>query len=219
MTECSIDQPIKIHDTTLVVAPSRPCTVGHQTDVRASSTRTNREPDRSATIPWMQGVHRGRRRRAKRLGAIICLPPLLAGCASSGLAFRQDHRLEFTDLQDRDTISLPYTLEFTFDGPMPEPATAFAVLVDWTPPPPGSTLAGLFDDDAACSGPLGCPDGYLERNRIHVITEHSLIITDVPATSGSRADFHEVTIILVDDAGHRVGETSAFARFQVDDDR
>lgn len=150
---------------------------------------------------------------------LVCLASLPAGCSFTGLAFRQDHRLEFTTLRDRDTISLPYTLDFSFDGGLPAPATAFAVLVDWTPPPPGHALASLFDDDAACSGPLGCPDGYLERNRIHVITEHSLIITDVPATSGSRADFHDVTVILVDDDGRRVGETSAFARFHVDDDR
>lgn len=177
-------------------------------------------------MPWMKGGRRTRTRAAARpsgkgrrsLLTVLTLLSLLTSCATSGLAFRQDDRLQLVELRDRDTITLPYQLDFTFDGELPAPATAFAVLVDWTPPAPGDALTELFDDDPACSGPLGCPDGYLERNRIHVVTDGPVMITDVPAGNG-RGDFHEVTVVLVDDAGRRVGETSAFARFEVTNGR
>lgn len=152
----------------------------------------------------------------RALASTLCVA--LVGCSTSGLAFRADDRLQIDNLADRSTIDIPYTLEFSFDDTLPSgAATGFAVLIDWTPPPPGKPLGDLLADDPACSGPQGCPDGYLERNRITVTTDTTFLIDNVPVGTDrqERRGFHEVTIILVDDDGRRVGESSAFARFRV----
>ncbi len=144
----------------------------------------------------------------------------LGGCSVDGLAFRRDDRLSIDNLPDRSTIELPFELVFSFDDELdphdPHDAAAFAVLVDWTPPPPGETLEGLLDDDPACRGDTGCPDGYLERNRISVITDTHFVLDNVPIGTDrqERRGFHELTIVLVDAEGRRVGETSAWTRFR-----
>jgi len=150
----------------------------------------------------------------------VCLVTLLllSGCTLSGLSFRKDGRLTIENLADRSEITIPYLLEFSFAGTLsPTGASAFGVLIDWTPPPPGKTLASLLDNDPACSDPLGCPEGYLERNRITVTTETSIMIDNVPVGTDRQESrgYHEITIVLVDAEGRRVGETSAFARFRV----
>jgi hypothetical protein len=148
----------------------------------------------------------------------LSLCAVLAGCSTADLAFRVDDRLQIENLADRSTIEVPFTLEFSFDGDLLSgDATAFGVLIDWTPPPPGKPLSDLLRDDPACRGPQGCPDGYLERNRIAVTTDTTYLMDNVPVGTDrqERRGFHEVTIILVDAEGRRVGESSAFARFRV----
>lgn len=154
--------------------------------------------------------------RRRAIGVLLALG--LTSCSTTGLAFRQDRRLRILNLKDRSTIELPFELELAFDGALPaaDGAVALGILVDWTPPPPGEPLTDLLRDDPACSGPAGCPDGYLERNRIHVTTDTSWLLDDVPVGTDrqERRGFHEVTIVLVDADGRRVGETFAFARFR-----
>jgi hypothetical protein len=143
---------------------------------------------------------------------------LLSGCSLSGLAFRQDDRLAIENLEDRSTIEIPYVLEFSFAGELGTGGIAgFGILIDWSPPPPGDTLASLLDEDPACVGPSGCPEGYLARNRIIVTTDTEFVVDNVPVGSDreERRGYHELTIVLVDAEGRRVGETAAFVRFRV----
>lgn len=151
--------------------------------------------------------------------AVVAVAATLPGCAVEGLAFRKDERLRIENLEDRSTIDIPFDLRFSFDGDLADTgASAFAVLVDWTPPAPGRTLESLLEDDPACRATEGCPDGYLERNRIVVTTDTALVLDNVPVGTDrqERRGFHEVTIVLVDADGRRVGETSAWARFRTE---
>jgi len=146
----------------------------------------------------------------------LCLA--LSACSLDGLAFRDDTRLRILNLPDRSTIEIPYELRFEFDGNLsPGRDAAFAILVDWTPPPPGRTLESLLDDDPQCQGQQGCPDGYLERNRIVTTTDTSYLMDNVPVGTDrqERRGYHEVTIVLVDADGRRVGETAVFTRFRI----
>lgn len=149
----------------------------------------------------------------RRAGA-LALTAVLSACSLHGLAFRKDDRLQIENLPDRSSVEVPFDLEWSFDGELKD-GESFAVLVDWTPPPPGKSLESLLKSDPACQGPTGCPDGYLERNRIHTTTDTSMVIDNVPlSTSNDRRGYHEVTIILVDEEGRRIGETSAWSRFK-----
>ncbi len=144
----------------------------------------------------------------------VALP---AGCGFEGLDFVVDDRVQITSLDDRDETDLPIELTWTFDGPFEGDEAAFAVIVDRTPPPPGRDLDSLLDDDPACDGPQGCPDGYLERNRVYVTTDTTILLDNVAeGTAAQEArGFHEVTIVLVDDEGRRVGELAESVRFRL----
>lgn len=153
-----------------------------------------------------------------RRGVVLALCLLLGGCSFDGLAFRDDTRLRILNIPDRSTIEIPYELRFEFDGTLPaEGVASFAVLIDWTPPPPGQTLESLLEDDPQCQGQQGCPDGYLERNRIVTTTKTTYLMDNVPVGTDrqERRGYHELTIVLVDAQGRRVGETAVFTRFRV----
>jgi hypothetical protein len=151
----------------------------------------------------------------RALVPVLCLA--ISSCSVQGLAFRIDDRLQIVNLADRSTIEIPFDLHFTFDGTLSsDGVAAFGILIDWTPPPPGKSLASLLEDDPACQGQQGCPDGYLERNRIVITTDRTYLMDNVPVGTDrqERRGFHELTIVLVDADGRRIGETAAFARFR-----
>lgn len=153
----------------------------------------------------------------RRFGICLVATTALSGCAYHGLAFRQDDRIHLSGLPDRSSITLPHDITWTFDGDLTGPATAFAILIDWTPPPPGHSLESLLAADPTCQHPTGCPDGYLERNRIYVTTDLRFTIDNVARGTDreERRNFHDLTVILVDADGDRVGETAAASRFRV----
>lgn len=156
-------------------------------------------------------------RRTAALWAGLALLVGASGCATDGLDFVRDDRLDVSGLDDREETDQPITLTWTLEGGFVGDEAAFAVIVDRTPPRPGRSLESLFDDDPACSGPQGCPDGYLERNRLYVTTDTTVVIDGVAegtARQESRG-FHEVTIVLVDTDGVRVGEIAEAIRFRL----
>jgi hypothetical protein len=164
---------------------------------------------------------RARRSASARAAALVAGTLVVAGlvssCSLDGLDFVRDDRLHLEGLDDRDETDLPIELTWQLDGGFRDDEAAFAVIVDRTPPRPGHSLASLLDDDPACAGPQGCPDGYLERNRLYVTTDTSIVIDDVvEGTARQEArGFHEVTIVLVDTDGVRVGELAEAVRFRL----
>jgi hypothetical protein len=153
---------------------------------------------------------------ARRAVALV-LCGALFGCSAQDLAFRTDERLQILNLTDRSTIEIPFALQFSFAGELSaDGVSAFGILIDWTPPPPGKSLASLLDRDPACRGEAGCPGGYLERNRIIVTTSTSYLMDNVGIGTNKRErrSFHEVTVVLVDSQGRRISEASAFSRFR-----
>jgi hypothetical protein len=169
-----------------------------------------------------------RRRAARRLAAgngRLCaalvvpalLVPALSSCSLEGLDFVEDDRLSVEGLEDREETDLPIELSWTLEGGFRDDEHAFAVIVDRTPPRPGRSVESLLDDDPACSGPQGCPEGYLERNRIFVTDGTSLVLDGIPEGTAKQEGrgFHEVTIVLVDAAGVRVGEIAESVRFRL----
>lgn len=141
----------------------------------------------------------------------------LGACSTEGLDFVRDDRLTVIGLEDREETDLPIVLTWTLDGGFAGDEAAFAVIVDRTPPRPGASLESLLDDDPACSGPLGCPDGYLARNRVYVTVDDGIVLDDVVEGSARQEQrgFHEVTIVLVDADGNRVGELAEALRFRL----
>lgn len=163
-----------------------------------------------------------------RLAAIILLAASSAGCSTSGLSFVRDDRVTITTPVDRARVELPVTIrweveDFRVTGPVPDRSASddagyFGVLLDRSPPPPGETLGWLIQDDLVCKADPACPnDDYLARRDIFSTTETSFVIREVPppAANERTRQFHEVTVILLDGAGRRIGESAFSVEFEL----
>ena len=153
----------------------------------------------------------------RRTALAVVLALLTAGCGVSGLSFRQDDRLSFVTPEDRAEITLPLTVEWEVeDFEVGAGAGSFAVFVDRAPQPPGKTLDWLARDDDTCRADDGCPDAEWFADRdVFRTTDRELTIDQLPARSDDRRELHEVTVILLDEQGRRVGETGWTLEFQV----
>ena len=157
-------------------------------------------------------------RRAPLVVAVVVATALLtSGCAVRGIAFREDDRLSFVSPGDRDEVTLPVTVTWEVeDFDVPDDGS-FAVFVDRAPQPPGKAIEWLARDDDSCRAADGCPDAawFAERD-VFPTTETSMTIERLPARSDDRREFHEVTVVLLDAEGRRVGETGWTLEFQVE---
>lgn len=162
-----------------------------------------------------------------RLITLLCVAAVLAsGCAVSGLAFRVDDRVSITAPEQRSEVQLPVTLTWTvtdFDitGPGAEvrpDAGMFGVFVNRTPQPPGKPLAWFARNDDTCLAQETCPDAaWLAQRGIHTTTSTTFTIDALPRSSNQRtAERHEVTIVLLDGHGVRIGESAWYVEFTVD---
>jgi hypothetical protein len=153
----------------------------------------------------------------RRAVLVVCaLAVLTSGCGVSGLAFRQDDRLSFVTPRDRSEVTLPLTVRWDvrdFDVPSDG---SFAVFVDRAPQPPGKHIDWLARNDDACRPADGCPDvDWFEERDIFPTSDTQLTIERLPREDDGRRDLHEITVVLLDGAGRRVGETGWTVEFQV----
>lgn len=154
------------------------------------------------------------------LGAAIGI--LVPSCAMHNLAFVKDDRLQIVSPREFASVGQPITVvwamrSFTVTGPdgrdSPD-AGYFAVFVDSNPPPADKTLAYLAKGDKSCLASQGCPDAnYFSSRRIYTTQSTRFTIPSLPPPPlGSRTgdQVHTVTVVPLDGAGRRIGE-SAFA--------
>jgi hypothetical protein len=156
------------------------------------------------------------------IGAVTVLTG--TGCGVQGLNFRQDTRLEIYEPEDRATdLELPIAIDWEitdFDitgpgGPAREDAGYFAVFVDRRPQPPGQPLAWLARDDETCVEARGCPnEEYFADRGVHTTTDTEFVLESLPDTDDY---FHEVTVILLDSEGKRLGESAFAVEFRTRD--
>ena len=152
----------------------------------------------------------------KLLGA-IALCAATAACGTHGLSFKLDERIAMVSPTDHATVTVPLTVRWTEDDSLRDTVRSYGVLVDRTPPPAGKTLAWLFRNDDSC-GTTGCPDSLYRAQRGVLSTEATSVVLTEVATRGERNDGqgHEVTVILLDGDGRRVGEGAWSRQFTVE---
>lgn len=165
----------------------------------------------------------------ERLGArwvLMGLALVMPACIPEGLAFVQDDRLEITSPEGRTEVELPLTIEWEVedfeitgpDGNSDPSAGYFGVFVDTTPVPPGKDLAWVARDDNRCINTPGCPDEtYLADRNIFSTSETSFTIENLPdLDTASGRETHEVTVVLLDGTGNRIGENAWYVTFFYD---
>ena len=163
-----------------------------------------------------------------RVALVVALLFLLPSCGVNGLNFEQDERLTITAPADRAEVRLPLTMTWDVtdfevtgrDGATRDDAGYFGVYVDRAPQPPRKTQAWLVRDDPGCRQTPGCPDeAYLAQAHIYSTEERSFTIDRLAQPSSDaprRREFHEVTIVLLNGRGERIGESAFVRQFEVD---
>lgn len=165
--------------------------------------------------------------RLLRAATLLCLALLVSGCALRGLSFTIDDRLQILHPGDREMVSLPVTIDWEVsdfevtgpDGSQQPNRGYFGVFVDRAPQPPGETVEWFAKDDESCRPEDGCPDEqYLADRGVHTTTETEFVIETLPPPPSdqvARRELHEVTIVLLDGSGRRIGESAFTAEFEV----
>jgi len=144
------------------------------------------------------------------LAATACLP--------RGLAFVQDKRVDIFAPQSHTTVNLPVTIRWRVHGfritghtgSSDPDAGYFGVFVDRAPVPPGKPLSWVAHGDRQCEATQGCPDaGYFHDHDTYWTTGTSMTFHQLPDQSAYHGhELHEVTIVLLDGRGIRVGESA-----------
>lgn len=162
------------------------------------------------------------------IATVVLSLMLAAGCGVRGLNFVSDDRLTITAPDDRAEVRLPVEISWRVrdfeitgrDGADRRDAGYFGIYVDRAPQPPEQTQEWLFEDDPSCAGQPACPDAeQLAQFNVYSTTEQTFTIERLPAPSSdeaSRRELHEVTIVLLNGRGERIGESAFTVEFEVD---
>lgn len=158
--------------------------------------------------------------KREQAAAMVLSVLALTACVPQDLAFRQDTRLEFTEPSDGATVQLPTTISWTMRDfavrSKQSTGGSFAVFIDVQPMPPGETLAWFARNDTVCAERPGCPGPkYLARQGVYETTLTNLRLKGLPLESATK-EHHDVTVVLLDEDGRRIGEISYYTAFETD---
>ena len=162
---------------------------------------------------------------ARRVYPVVVGAALLAqACLPSGLAFTQDKRLDIVAPESHADVSLPVTIRWDVedfritghDGSSDPDAGYFGVFVDRAPVPPGKPLTWVAHSDTLCVATPGCPDRqYLEDHDTYETTDTSFTLEQLPDLDAYHGhELHEVTVVLLDGTGTRIGESAWYVDFE-----
>jgi hypothetical protein len=149
----------------------------------------------------------------------------LAAC-SGDLQFTNDHRLAFTDPANHAKVTEPITVTWSMkdfevvgkDGGTGKDRGFFAVFVDKPPIKVGKSLKSIVDKtDRSCAKDPACPsEQYLKDRNIYLTSTTSVVIERFPKLTNKRSrQDHDVTVILLDGTGRRIGESAWSRTFEV----
>jgi hypothetical protein len=159
------------------------------------------------------------RRRRVGLALLLAVAPL-TGCGFSNLQFRTDHRLDFLSPDDRAKVTQPVTISWRMDDfriaelgsePPTRDAGYFAIFVDRSPVKPGKTLRDVVGGDDYCRQNPKCTSrAELRQYRVFTTTDTSFRFPRLPdlLSNDESVQLHTFTVVLMDTAGHRIGESA-----------
>lgn len=152
----------------------------------------------------------GRLRPPSLVSLIVAITLVTSSCAVNGLAFVRDRRIDIETPTVNEKVTFPFEVTWTADGY----DGSYAVFFDRSPMRPDQSLRSVVAEDDPCRRMPGCPDeAWLNQRYIFVTDEPRLVIENLPDLRPSKRgqDRHDLTIVLLDEHGRRVGE-SAFTR-------
>lgn len=164
-----------------------------------------------------------------RAVSVALLTLVMAGCTTNlgSLNFTTDDRLTFHSPPSRKLITEPVTLAWTIrdftitaqgQAPPSRDGGYFAIFVDRAPVKPNESLKAVGKGDSSCEHVPGCPDAeYLAARQIYTATDTTFTLPTVRALVGLKEEIqlHEATIVLLDTAGNRIGESAWVIEFKL----
>jgi hypothetical protein len=145
-----------------------------------------------------------------------------SSCGVHGLSFVQDKRVDIVHPHDRTKTRLPVTIDWTVKNFAIGPdAGSFGVFVDRSPQRAGKTLSYPFRGNSSCKGIDGrrlCDTAdFLAEQGVFRTTDTNFTLSRVNHLTGNerKRQFHEVTVVLLDAAGKRVGEGAWSVQLEV----
>jgi hypothetical protein len=154
---------------------------------------------------------------------LVLVALVLVACIPDGLAFVKDERLEIVAPDSLTTVTTPVTIDWEIedfritgpDGSSSDDAGYFGVFVDRAPIPPGEALSWLARDDRRCLETEGCPDRtYFADRDAYTTSETSFTLRHLPDQDAYQGhERHEVTVVLLDGTGRRIGESAWYVDF------
>jgi hypothetical protein len=148
---------------------------------------------------------------------------LLTACGQ--INFRRDSRIAIQSPSERSEVTLPFTLKWSVvDFRVAQQVGGsdggwFVVLVDHEPPRPGQSVSDLARRVPACRIDPACPDDrFLLAAGIRPTVSTELVIDSLKRPKGKarNREFHDISILLVDDRGRRIGENIVTRRVVLD---
>jgi hypothetical protein len=156
----------------------------------------------------------GRRRWTGALAA-VAMVVVLQSCSTSGLAFVQDNRISIATPRTNQEVKLPFDVTWSAKNY----AGSYGVFIDGSPMRPGQSLLSLVPSDDPCRNDAQCPDPtWLAQHDVYVTKDPTVtvkLLADKRGKSSGR-DTHQLTIVLLDEQGRRLGESSFIKEFAVD---
>ena len=151
----------------------------------------------------------------------LIVAALAAGCGGD-VQLRVDDRVRFTSPPDGARVVAPVLVRWkvdrkrfrpvAFDGSTSGRRGVFAVFVDSAPMRPGEHVDALAQGDRICETSPGCPDAaWLADHGVYLTVRPRLALAALPPSVGRRVSGrrrHEITIVLLDGTGVRVGEAA-----------
>jgi hypothetical protein len=164
--------------------------------------------------------------RFLRFALVASMLAALPACGVSGLSFVQDKRVDIVRPADRSEVRLPITVDWDVEHfAVGAGKGSFGVFVDRAPQRPNKTLAWIFRGNDSCRGgnleAICSSRAFLAQRYVFSTTSTSFRVTQVPRLIGSQSgrQLHEVTIVLLDEHGKRIGESAWSVQFEVKDER
>jgi hypothetical protein len=137
----------------------------------------------------------------QRIVAALAAATILSGCGP--YLFRQSNRLVVTSPAVYGTTHNPVTVTWTAQDFTAPADGQFAVFVDRDPLSPGDNI-----------------DEYTaqQRSGIYVVDTTSIklgVLGHLTGVDPAEADHHDVTVVLLDSRGNRIGEYAGFTEFTI----
>ena len=132
----------------------------------------------------------------------VLLVSMVATTGCSDLLFRNDHRISITSPGSYATVGVPLTVTWTARDFSAPGDGSYAIFLDRDPQPPGQTLAQFGGN------PYDIFTSTQPRLTLQQIEPHQ-------AADALERNQHDITVILLDRSGRRIGESQAFVQFNV----